>query len=80
MVGKPFNQAAPIIHTFNNNGYECFFVGGSVRDYQLKRPIGDIDLATNADHTPFNVYLIEPYLLASIMERYWFYWVMNPMK
>lgn len=53
MVGKPFNQAAPIIHTFNNNGYECFFVGGSVRDYQLKRPIGDIDLATNAD--PYTV-------------------------
>ncbi|MBR7553234.1 CCA tRNA nucleotidyltransferase [Allobacillus sp. GCM10007491] len=53
MVGKPFDQAAPIIHTLNKSGYECFFVGGSVRDYQLDRPIGDIDLATDAD--PYTV-------------------------
>nr|WP_289036631.1 CCA tRNA nucleotidyltransferase [uncultured Allobacillus sp.] len=52
MIGKPFDQAAPIIHTLNKHGYECFFVGGSVRDFQLKRTIGDVDLATDADpHT-----------------------------
>lgn len=51
MLGQPFQKAAPIFHTLNENGYECYFVGGSVRDHQLRTEIGDVDLATNADPT-----------------------------
>lgn len=29
-------------------GFECYLVGGAVRDLLLKRPAGDIDLTTNA--------------------------------
>ncbi len=29
-------------------GYEAYFVGGSVRDTILKRPIHDVDIATSA--------------------------------
>ncbi|WP_188206002.1 CCA tRNA nucleotidyltransferase [Alkalibacillus aidingensis] len=48
MLGYPFNQAKNIFKTFKNHGYECYFVGGAVRDYLLDVDIGDVDLATNA--------------------------------
>ena len=51
MLDQPFQKAAPIFHALNENGYECYFVGGSVRDHQLRTEIGDVDLATNADPT-----------------------------
>lgn len=33
---------------FNQNGYRLYLVGGSARDYLLKRPLRDLDLASNA--------------------------------
>ncbi|MEH7224309.1 CCA tRNA nucleotidyltransferase [Bacillus sp. JJ1566] len=44
----PFVKAKEILTILHNNGYEAYFVGGSVRDYLLQRPIGDIDIATSA--------------------------------
>ncbi len=37
-----------IIEKFHNNNYECFIVGGYVRDQFLNKPSKDIDLTTNA--------------------------------
>ncbi|MDQ0350838.1 tRNA nucleotidyltransferase (CCA-adding enzyme) [Alkalibacillus filiformis] len=48
MLGEPFTKARNVIQTLEDNGYEAYFVGGSVRDYLLNVPIGDIDIATNA--------------------------------
>lgn len=53
MDKKVFKEAAHIISTLENAGYEAYFVGGSVRDYILQRPIRDIDIATSA--TPIEV-------------------------
>lgn len=43
-----FNQALSILQQIEANGYEAYFVGGSVRDFLLKRPIADVDIATSA--------------------------------
>jgi tRNA nucleotidyltransferase (CCA-adding enzyme) len=43
-----FKRAASIIKTLTENGFEAYFVGGSVRDYIIGRLIGDIDIATSA--------------------------------
>ena len=40
-----------IIDTFHERGFQCFVVGGAVRDALLKRPILDYDLATDATPT-----------------------------
>lgn len=37
-----------IMNCLNNHGYQCYLVGGCVRDHLLKRPIHDYDLTTNA--------------------------------
>ena len=41
-------QALYIINTLNKNGYTAYFAGGWVRDYILKHPSDDIDIATDA--------------------------------
>lgn len=43
-----FIKAKPIIEKLVKAGFEAYFVGGSVRDLLLNRPIGDIDIATSA--------------------------------
>jgi tRNA nucleotidyltransferase (CCA-adding enzyme) len=47
-MDESFVKAKAILTTLHNNGYEAYFVGGSVRDYLLHRSIGDIDIATSA--------------------------------
>jgi tRNA nucleotidyltransferase (CCA-adding enzyme) len=48
MLPQPFKKARPIIDAIEQHGYKAYFVGGCVRDYLLKREIGDIDIATSA--------------------------------
>ncbi|WP_243290039.1 CCA tRNA nucleotidyltransferase [Bacillus sp. FJAT-47783] len=43
-----FLEAKGIIDKLEENGYEAYFVGGSVRDLLIGRPIGDVDIATSA--------------------------------
>ncbi len=43
-----FKAALPILETLENAGYEAYFVGGSVRDTLLEKPIHDVDIATSA--------------------------------
>ena len=43
---KPASKIA--IDLFKSNGFEAFLIGGSVRDYIMGLPIGDIDITTNA--------------------------------
>ncbi|UOY93448.1 CCA tRNA nucleotidyltransferase [Ectobacillus sp. JY-23] len=55
---KQFEEAGTIIRKLKEAGHEAYFVGGSVRDYMLGRPIGDIDIATSA--LPEEVMLLFP--------------------
>lgn len=43
-----FKKAVPIIEKIEKAGFEAYFVGGSVRDYLLNKPIEDVDIATSA--------------------------------
>lgn len=43
-----FRQALPILKRIEDNGYQAYFVGGSVRDALLGKPVNDIDIATSA--------------------------------
>ncbi|WP_283678763.1 CCA tRNA nucleotidyltransferase [Lentilactobacillus sp. Marseille-Q4993] len=45
---KEFIDALPILRTIEAAGFEAYFVGGSVRDTILGRPIHDVDIATSA--------------------------------
>ncbi|MCX7678019.1 MAG: CCA tRNA nucleotidyltransferase [Spirochaetes bacterium] len=42
---KPIEK---LVKTFQSAGYECYMIGGSVRDLLLKLPVFDFDFATNA--------------------------------
>ena len=43
-----FVQALPVLEKIQAHGFEAYFVGGSVRDVLLQRPIHDVDIATSA--------------------------------
>lgn len=43
---RPESKTA--IEILNSKGYEAFLIGGSVRDFVMGLPIGDIDITTNA--------------------------------
>lgn len=43
-----FQKALPILERIKQAGYEAYFVGGSVRDALLDKPIHDVDIATSA--------------------------------
>lgn len=45
---KEFNAALPVIIALEEAGYQGYFVGGSVRDILLDKPIHDVDIATSA--------------------------------
>ena len=49
-----FEQAKPILQHIKSQGYEAYFVGGSVRDYLMNKDIHDIDITTSA--TPDRIY------------------------
>jgi tRNA nucleotidyltransferase (CCA-adding enzyme) len=55
---EQFKKALPILKRVEEAGYEAFFVGGSIRDYLLNRPIADVDIATSA--TPDEIKSIFP--------------------
>ncbi|PLR80464.1 CCA tRNA nucleotidyltransferase [Bacillus canaveralius] len=55
---QPFAKAKQLLLTIENAGYEAYFVGGSVRDFLLGRPIEDVDIATSA--TPEEIKTIFP--------------------
>ena len=48
MLPEAFLQAIPVLEHIEKHQHKAYFVGGCVRDYLLKRPIGDIDIATSA--------------------------------
>lgn len=48
MLSAAFLEARSIIEHIEKHGHQAFYVGGCVRDLLLKRPIGDIDIATSA--------------------------------
>ncbi len=43
---KPASKTAVLL--LKNSGFEAFLIGGSVRDFIMGLPIGDIDITTNA--------------------------------
>jgi tRNA nucleotidyltransferase (CCA-adding enzyme) len=43
-----FKVAAKVIQEIKAQGFEAYFVGGSVRDALLNKPIHDVDIATSA--------------------------------
>ena len=43
---KPASETA--VAMLKSNGFEAFLIGGSVRDFIMNLPIGDIDITTNA--------------------------------
>lgn len=47
-IPNEFKEALPILAKIEAAGYEAYFVGGSVRDTLLNKPIHDIDIATSA--------------------------------
>jgi tRNA nucleotidyltransferase (CCA-adding enzyme) len=51
-------KSVPILELIEEAGYEAYFVGGSVRDYILGRPINDLDIASSA--TPQEIKRIFP--------------------
>ncbi|MFR4032841.1 MAG: CCA tRNA nucleotidyltransferase, partial [Streptococcus sp.] len=43
-----FQKALPILEKIKSAGFEAYFVGGSVRDALLNRPIHDVDIASSS--------------------------------
>ena len=43
-----FQEALPVLKKIKNAGFEAYFVGGSVRDALLNRPIQDVDIASSS--------------------------------
>ncbi|MGT2893271.1 CCA tRNA nucleotidyltransferase [Streptococcus downei] len=43
-----FQEALPVLEKIKAAGFEAYFVGGSVRDALLNRPIHDVDIATSS--------------------------------
>ena len=58
MISEPFIKARPVIETIEKHRHQAYYVGGCVRDFLLKRPIGDVDITTSA--TPTTIQKIFP--------------------
>lgn len=48
VLPREFIKSKPIIEILEAGGHEAYFVGGSVRDSLLEKPIHDVDIATSA--------------------------------
>lgn len=57
MISLP-THAQTVISEFTKNGYECYAVGGAVRDLLMEKPAGDWDFTTNA--TPETILSLFP--------------------
>lgn len=62
LIGK-VAEALPVLITLRQQGYDCVFVGGCVRDYLLERDVHDVDLATSA--TPAEMMAIFSHYVAT---------------
>lgn len=47
-MNELFITGKQILETLQQNDYQAYFVGGCVRDYQMGRPINDVDITTDA--------------------------------
>ena len=47
-AGPRFGPALGVVRTLVSGGHRAVFVGGAVRDLLLGRPVGDVDVATDA--------------------------------
>ena len=47
-----FLKALPLLRELKKHGRQAYFVGGSVRDAQMNRDIGDIEKEILHCHTP----------------------------
>lgn len=45
---REYQKAIPVLNKLEQAGFEAYFVGGSVRDILLDKPIHDVDIATSA--------------------------------
>lgn len=57
-LSPEFIKALPVLQTIQEAGFEAYFVGGCVRDFLLKQPIHDVDIATSA--TPYEIATLFP--------------------
>ena len=48
MTNNLFDKAKPILERLQSHDFQAYFVGGSVRDFLLNRPINDVDITTDA--------------------------------
>lgn len=48
VLPEEFRRALPVMEEIEKEGFEAYFVGGSVRDVLLGQPIHDVDIATSA--------------------------------
>jgi len=48
IVPNEFKKAAKVLQLIKVHGFDAYFVGGSVRDALLDKPIHDVDIATSA--------------------------------
>lgn len=42
-------QGEDVLRKLLESGFQCFFVGGCVRDELMDRPIHDMDIATSSE-------------------------------
>lgn len=48
IMPSEFQEALPVLEKIKEAGFEAYFVGGSVRDALLNRPIHDVDIASSS--------------------------------
>ena len=48
IMPSEFQEALPVLEKIQAAGFEAYFVGGSVRDALLSRPIHDVDIASSS--------------------------------